>query len=165
MAEVCSAPVTPSRTLRCLAAASATFVRSPLWHPATRRPPTQDDVQALRTAVATLEHPRLAARRAEIAGEPIELFNRALPEPASKAIAAATTQALNTALRVALRTMHNDCPHSISPVQNLFPGTEKPRGPIWKTRTERPFSRYGKTALQGQFKKPDYLYISGLHRV
>jgi hypothetical protein len=34
--------------------------------------------------------------------------NRALPEPASKAIAAATTQALNTALRVALRTMHNE---------------------------------------------------------
>jgi hypothetical protein len=61
----------------------------------------------LRTAVAALEHPGLAARLAEIAGKPIELFNRALPETASTAIAMATTQALNTALRVALRTMEN----------------------------------------------------------
>ena len=51
--------------------------------------------------------PRLAARLTEIAGKPIELFNRALPETASKAIAVSTTQALNTALRVALRTMEN----------------------------------------------------------
>ena len=67
----------------------------------------EEDVQALRTAVATLEHPSFAARLAEIAGKPIELFNRALPETASKAIAAATSQALNAALRVALRTMEN----------------------------------------------------------
>jgi hypothetical protein len=33
----------------------------------------------LRTAVATLEHPSFAARLAELAGKPIELFNRALP--------------------------------------------------------------------------------------
>jgi hypothetical protein len=68
----------------------------------------EGDHQALRTAVAALEHPRLAAYLAEIAGKPIELFNRALPETASKAIAATTTQALNAALRVALRTMHNE---------------------------------------------------------
>src|SRR5580704_11860403 len=47
----------------------------------------EDDVQALRIAVETLEHPRLAARLTEIAGKPIELFNRALPETASRAIA------------------------------------------------------------------------------
>lgn len=40
----------------------------------------EDDVQALRIAVETPEHPRLAARLAEIAGKPIVLFNRALPE-------------------------------------------------------------------------------------
>jgi EcsC protein family len=68
----------------------------------------EEDVQALRTAIAALEHPGLAARLAEIAGKPIELFNRALPEPASKAIAVATTQALRTALSVALRTMQNE---------------------------------------------------------
>ncbi len=68
----------------------------------------EEDIQALRTAVATLEHPRLAVRLSEIAGKPIELFNRALPETASKAIAVATTQVLNTALRVALRTMQNE---------------------------------------------------------
>jgi hypothetical protein len=42
----------------------------------------EDDVQALRTAVATLEHPGWPAAFAEIAGKPIELFNRARPEPA-----------------------------------------------------------------------------------
>jgi hypothetical protein len=68
----------------------------------------EDDIQALRTALAALEHPRLAARLAEIAGKPIELFSRALPQTASKAIAVASTQALNTALRVALRTMQNE---------------------------------------------------------
>jgi hypothetical protein len=40
----------------------------------------EEDIQALRAAVATLEHPGFAARLAEIAGKPIELFNRALPE-------------------------------------------------------------------------------------
>jgi hypothetical protein len=57
---------------------------------------------------AILEHSSFAARLAELAGKPIELFNRALPETASKAIAVAATQALNTALRVALRTMQNE---------------------------------------------------------
>ena len=47
----------------------------------------EEDLQALRTAVAALEHPGLAARLAEIAGKPIELVGRALPETASKAVA------------------------------------------------------------------------------
>ena len=68
----------------------------------------EEDIQALRAAVAVLEHPGLAARLAELAGKPIDLFNRALPETASKAIAIATTQALNTASRVAFRTMQNE---------------------------------------------------------
>src|ERR1700756_5146726 len=55
----------------------------------------EEDLQALRTAVAALEHPGLAARLAEIAGKPIELLGRALPETASKAVAAATTKALD----------------------------------------------------------------------
>ena len=68
----------------------------------------EGDIQALRRAVAALEHPGLAARLADIAGKPIELFNRALPQTASKAIAVATTQALDAALRVAFRTMQNE---------------------------------------------------------
>jgi len=68
----------------------------------------EDDLQALRTAVATLEHPGLAARLAEIAGKPIELVGRALPETASRAVAAATTKALDAALSVAFRTMKNE---------------------------------------------------------
>jgi hypothetical protein len=86
----------------------------------------EEDVQALRTAKAVLEHPRFAARLAEIAGKPIELFNRALPEPASKAIAVATTQALRTALRVALRTLQNDGRSQPSP--NRRPFTFGPNG-------------------------------------
>jgi len=68
----------------------------------------EEDLNALRAAVATLEHPGLAARLGEIAGKPIELLGRALPETASKAVAAATTKALNAALTVALRTMRNE---------------------------------------------------------
>jgi hypothetical protein len=68
----------------------------------------EEDIEALRAAVAALEQPGLVARLAELAGKPIEMFNRSLPETASKAIAVATTQALNTALRVALRTMQNE---------------------------------------------------------
>ena len=68
----------------------------------------EDDLQALRTAVAALEHPGLAARLAEIAGKPIELVGRALPEAASRAVAAATTGALDAALLVAFRTLKNE---------------------------------------------------------
>ena len=64
----------------------------------------EDDLQALRTAVAALEHPGLAARLAEFVGKPIELVGRALPETASRAVAAATTKALDSALSVAFRT-------------------------------------------------------------
>jgi hypothetical protein len=39
----------------------------------------EEDVEALRTAITVLERPGFAARLAEIAGKPIELFNRVLP--------------------------------------------------------------------------------------
>ena len=68
----------------------------------------EEDLNALRAAVTALEHPGLAARLAEVAGKPIELLGRALPETASKAVTAATTKALNAALAVALRTMRNE---------------------------------------------------------
>ena len=55
---------------------------------------TEEDLDALRVAAATLEHPGLAARLGNIAGKPIELVGRALPEATSKAVAAATTKAL-----------------------------------------------------------------------
>src|ERR1700722_286822 len=68
----------------------------------------EEDNIALRSAVATLEHPGLAARLGEIAGKPIELLGRALPASASKVVAVATTKALNAALAVAFRTMQNE---------------------------------------------------------
>jgi hypothetical protein len=75
---------------------------------------TEEDFNALRAAAATLEHPGgLAARLGNIASKPIELVGRALPEAASKAVAAATTKALNAALAVALRTIEKE-PKSLS---------------------------------------------------
>jgi EcsC protein family len=68
----------------------------------------EEDLNALRAAVQTLEHPGLAVRLAEIAGKPIELVGRALPVTASKAVTAATTKALNAALVMAFRTMQNE---------------------------------------------------------
>jgi len=69
---------------------------------------TEEDLEELRAAVVALEHPGLAARLANIAGKPIELIGRALPEAASKAVTAAAMKALDAALAVALRTMRNE---------------------------------------------------------
>jgi len=66
---------------------------------------TEEDLDALGAAVATLEHPGLVACLSNITGKPIELVSRAIPEAASKAVAVATTKALDAALAVALRTM------------------------------------------------------------
>src|SRR5260370_10573194 len=68
---------------------------------------TEQDLDSIRTAVQLLEHASLAARLSSIVGKPIELIGSALPEGAAKVIGAATTQGLNAALKVALRTMEN----------------------------------------------------------
>ena len=73
------------------------------------------DQRALRAAVETLEHPGFVARLGAMAGKPIELVGRALPDVASKIIAAAATQALKAALRVALRTLRSE-PNIASPL-------------------------------------------------
>ena len=67
---------------------------------------SEDDLAALRRAVASLEHPGLAARLTNMVGKPIELIGYALPASASQAITAATSKALEMALEVALRSMH-----------------------------------------------------------
>ena len=66
---------------------------------------TQDDLNELRRAAQSLEHPSLAARLTMLAGKPIELIGNALPAPTSQAIATATTTALEVALQAALRTI------------------------------------------------------------
>src|SRR2546425_10502653 len=66
---------------------------------------TEDDLATLRRAVASLEHPGLAARLTNMVGKPVELIGYALPASASQAIAAATAKALELALDVALRTL------------------------------------------------------------
>ncbi|MET0278104.1 MAG: EcsC family protein [Pseudorhodoplanes sp.] len=62
-------------------------------------------MEALRRAVQALEHPSLAARLTNMVGKPIELIGYALPDVASNAISAATSKALEMALKVALLTM------------------------------------------------------------
>jgi hypothetical protein len=69
---------------------------------------TEQDLKVLRAAVEALEHPSLAARLADLAGKPLDLMRQALPAGASRAIAAATTNGLNAALRVALRTLGDE---------------------------------------------------------
>src|SRR3954452_19944001 len=65
------------------------------------------DQQALRLAVATLEHPSLVARLSNFAGRPVELIGHVLPRAASKMIARASRAALRSALRLALTTLPN----------------------------------------------------------
>jgi len=64
-----------------------------------------EDLATLRSAVAALEHPGLAARLTTMAGKPIELVGHALPPAAAQAITTATSKALELALHLALRTM------------------------------------------------------------
>ena len=71
---------------------------------------TERDLIALRSAVAALEHPSLAARLGNMVGKPIELIGAALPASAAQAISAATSKALEIALQVALRTMQGSRP-------------------------------------------------------
>jgi hypothetical protein len=66
---------------------------------------TDDDREALRRAVRSLEHPSLAGRLTSLVGKPIELIGAVLPAAAAKAIASATSKGLEAALKVALRTL------------------------------------------------------------
>jgi EcsC protein family len=66
---------------------------------------TVDDLEALRRAVKSLEHPSLAARLTNLVGKPVELIGYALPSFVSQAIASATSKGLDAALKVALRTL------------------------------------------------------------
>ena len=66
---------------------------------------TNDDREALRNAVWSLEHPSLARRLTNLVGKPVELIGYALPTFASQAIASATSKGLEAALKVALRTL------------------------------------------------------------
>src|SRR6185312_2112403 len=69
---------------------------------------TPEDSASLARAVQSLEHPGFAARLTNMVGKPIELIGDALPAPVRHTISTATTKALQSALKVALRTMHGD---------------------------------------------------------
>jgi hypothetical protein len=72
---------------------------------------TSEDFAALARAVQSLEHPGFAARLANMAGKPIELIGSALPATVQQSISTITTKALQSALKVAPRTMQ-DTPHA-----------------------------------------------------
>ena len=73
--------------------------------PMTAAGMTAKDLEALHAAVQLLEHTSLAARLTQVVGKPIELIGHAVPQAAADTIAAATTTALNAALKAALATM------------------------------------------------------------
>jgi hypothetical protein len=66
---------------------------------------TPEDSAALARAVQSLERPGFAARLANMAGKPVELIGGVLPATVQHTISTATTKALQSALKVALRTM------------------------------------------------------------
>src|SRR3954471_24418731 len=64
-----------------------------------------EDREALRQAVRALEEPSFVGRLSALAGGPLELLGRALPQAASKAVSQATKTALQRALDYALKTV------------------------------------------------------------
>ena len=66
---------------------------------------TAEDRIALRRAKSLLENPGLAVRIANTVGAPLESLMTALPEGAAAMVKAATTKALNGALRAATSTL------------------------------------------------------------
>jgi len=65
------------------------------------------DREALLQAKLVLEHPGIAARAAELLGEPIERALESLPRSAQEVIATATQKALDIGLRLAVLTLDN----------------------------------------------------------
>lgn len=68
------------------------------------------DRAALRLAVAALEGSTMAGRLSSIAGKPLEMIGRALPEGARGIVTSAVEAALRTAFRVALTTLPQEAP-------------------------------------------------------
>src|SRR4029077_7536403 len=66
---------------------------------------TPENLTAPERAVRSIEHPGFATRLTNMVGKPIELVGDVLPTYARRAIAIATSKALQAALKVALRTM------------------------------------------------------------
>lgn len=66
---------------------------------------TDADREALRQAVLALEGPSYVARLSSLAGRPIELLGRALPQGVSDLVSKATEAALARAFRYAIRTI------------------------------------------------------------
>jgi hypothetical protein len=66
-----------------------------------------DDLSALAEAVHRLEQPGFAGRMALLAGKPVELAVRALPQVASLVVAKATGRALERALEIALYSLRD----------------------------------------------------------
>jgi hypothetical protein len=68
---------------------------------------SEHDLQALRAAVQTLEHPSLTARLAGMVGKPLDLLVSRVPAGAGAIIMGATQKGLEAALKVALLTLRD----------------------------------------------------------
>jgi hypothetical protein len=67
--------------------------------------PSESDLAAICEAARTLEQSTLVGRLSNLAGRPLEMIGRNLPEPARAAVSRATDLAMNAALRAALTTI------------------------------------------------------------
>jgi hypothetical protein len=67
--------------------------------------PSESDLAAIRDAARMLERSTLVGRLSSLAGRPLEMIGRNLPEPAQAAVSRATDLAMNAALRAALTTI------------------------------------------------------------
>lgn len=65
----------------------------------------EEDRASLAAAVATLERSTVVGRLSALAGRPLELIGRTLPQPALDAVARATEAAMKAALKAALTTL------------------------------------------------------------
>ena len=87
----------------------------------------EEDLQALRTAVAALEHPGLAARLAEIAGKPITMFARTLARVQQHILDDGVGTLAVLRARQASGSALADLP-ATSPPRETWPASERLRG-------------------------------------
>ncbi|MEH3148118.1 MAG: EcsC family protein [Methylobacterium frigidaeris] len=93
------------------------------------------DLAALRAAITTLEKPSLAARLAGLAGAPLDMIGRALPEAVTDTVAQAAEGAMRASLRAALATL----PRGATPADAAVP---VPASPSLRARALDLLGRY-----------------------
>lgn len=108
---------------------------------------SDEDLAALRRAVAVLEKPSLASRLSAAAGAPLDMIGRSLPAPVTDVVARSAEGAMRAALRVALATL----PHK----------AVTPAGSEVETVIEEPGNRLGRLFPSSDSKHKAMAALSG----